>query len=124
MIHIFQIFHPHTTVMHHSRDIQVLFMGYSYPLLGLKDDQRTTKGSPVKSRRQVDTEFIWGLVDNNQLVVTKVVIDMSRETDGVTITDSGHIDTSTLKLVDECLVMIGTHTCPAGITNLTIEYYY
>lgn len=110
--------------MHHSRDIHILLMGYSYSLLGLKDAQRTTKGSPVKSRRQVDTEFIWGLVDNNQLVVTKVVLDMPRETDGVTITDSGHIDTSTLKLVDECLVMIGTHTCPAGIANLTIEYYY
>ena len=96
--------------MHHSRDIQVLLMVCSYPLLGLKYDQRTTKGTPVKSRRQVGTEFTWGLVDNNQLVVTKVVLDMSRETDGATIADNGHINNAILKLVDESLIVIGSHT--------------
>ena len=114
MIHIFQIFH--TT--HH---LHTSFTEYSYPPHGvlipsswskgsLKDDQRTTKRTPVKSRRQVDTEFIWGLVDNNQLVVTKVILDLFCKTDGATVADSGHIDTTILELVDESLIVIGSHT--------------
>ena len=39
--------------------------------------------------------------------------------DGHVVKDSRGINTSSLELVDECQVMIGTHTSPAGTTDLT-----
>ena len=46
------------------------------------------------------------------------------EVGGVAIMDARDIDASSLELVDKCLVVIGTHTGPAGITDLMIEYCY
>ena len=44
------------------------------------------------------------------------------ERGGFTITNGCNIDAATLELVDECLVVVGTHTSPAGIADLMIEY--
>ena len=46
------------------------------------------------------------------------------EGDGVAIGNSGSIDTSTLELVDECLIMIGTHGGPAPVLDLGVENGY
>jgi hypothetical protein len=46
------------------------------------------------------------------------------EADCLTLIDGRGINTSTLELVEECLVVISSHTCPAGIADLMIEYCY
>ena len=51
-----------------------------------------------------------GLVDDYQLIATKVIIDWLGEVDSASIADSGHIDTTILELVDESLIVIGSHT--------------
>ena len=53
-----------------------------------------------------------------------IVLDRKGEVDGLSIIDGRDIDTSTQELVDECLVVIGTHTSPTGIADLMIEYCY
>ena len=43
---------------------------------------------------------------------------------GVAIGNSGSINASTLELVDECLIMIGTHGGPAAVLDLGVENGY
>ena len=65
-----------------------------------------------------------GSADDGQTAVGYIVLDEMSETDDLTIIDSCDINAATLELVDECLVVIGTHSGPAGIADLTIEYCY
>ena len=60
-------------------------------------------------------------VDGGQLVVGNIVPNGTDEVDGLAIIDGRDINAATQELVDECLVVIGTHICPAGVVNLTIE---
>ena len=46
------------------------------------------------------------------------------EGDGVAIGNSGSIDTSMLELVNECLVVVGTHGRPAAVLDLGVENGY
>ena len=69
-------------------------------------------------------EFVFESIDDCQFVIWQVISDRLAKGDDLAIVNGSDIDAATLKFVDECLVVIGTHTCPAGITNLTIEYYY
>ena len=59
-----------------------------------------------------------------QPIFGNIVLDRKGEVDGLSIIDGRDIDTSTQELVDERLVVIGTHTSPTGIADLTIEYCY
>lgn len=62
--------------------------------------------------------------NGGQPIVSNIEPDEMSEDDSLTIIDGRDINASSLELVDECLVVIGTHTSPAGITNLMIEYCY
>jgi hypothetical protein len=62
--------------------------------------------------------------DGYKLVFGYVVPDRMDERDGSAIIYGSGIDATTQELVDECLIVIGTHTSPAGITYLMIEYCY
>jgi hypothetical protein len=44
--------------------------------------------------------------------------------DGLAIVNKCSIDAATLELVDECLVVVGSHRRPAGIGHLLIENGY
>ena len=50
--------------------------------------------------------------------------DMMGKAYSVSIINGRDIDTTTLKLVNKSLVVIGSHTCKATITNLTVEDVY
>ena len=43
------------------------------------------------------------------------------ERDGSAITNGRSIDAAPLKLVEECLVVIGSHTGPASVLHLGVE---
>ena len=62
--------------------------------------------------------------DGGQPVVGQVIPDRLGKADGLTVIDGRNINASMLELVDERLIMIGTHSSPAGIADLTIEYCY
>ena len=62
--------------------------------------------------------------DSGKPVARYIVPDGMGKTDGLTVIDGRNINAATLKLVDKCLVMIGTHTSPAGIADLMIENGY
>ena len=64
------------------------------------------------------------LADEGQLVLLQVVNDGMGEGDGVAIGNSGSIDASTLELVDECLVVKGSHGRPAAVLDLGVENGY
>ena len=76
-----------------------------------------------KSRQQRRRMLIRS-VDGDQFIVRQVVSDRMSKGDYLAIIDCSGIDTSSLELVDECLVVVGTHTCPTAITNLTVEDVY
>ena len=63
-------------------------------------------------------------VDDYQFVVWQIIPDGMSEADGLTVIDRRNVYAASLELVDESLVVIGTHTSPAGIVDLTIEYFY
>jgi hypothetical protein len=46
------------------------------------------------------------------------------EGDDLAIVNGRDINTATLELVDECLVVIGSHTGPASVLNLGVENGY
>ena len=60
--------------------------------------------------------------DGYKLVFGYVVPDRMDERDGSAIIYGSSIDAATLELIKECLVVIGTHTSPAAIADLMIEY--
>lgn len=62
--------------------------------------------------------------NGGQPVGNNIVPDGMGEGDRLAVTDGYDINAATLKLVEECLVVIGTHTCPAGITDLMIKFAY
>ena len=62
--------------------------------------------------------------DSGKPVARYIVPDGMGKTDGLTVIDGRNINTSSLELVDECLVVIGSHTSPAGIADLMIENCY
>jgi hypothetical protein len=59
---------------------------------------------------------------SGQSVADYIIFDRVGETDGFTIEYDRSIYAASLELVDECLVVIGTHTSPAVTANLMIEY--
>jgi hypothetical protein len=63
-------------------------------------------------------------VDGYKPIVRHVVPYRMGERNAPTIIYGRSIDAATLELVNECLVVIGSHTCPAGITDLMIENCY
>ena len=62
--------------------------------------------------------------DGGQTFVGNNVPNGMGKADALTIIDGGNIYAATQELVDERLVVIGTHTSPAGIADLMIEYCY
>ena len=62
--------------------------------------------------------------DSGKPVARYIVPDGMGKTDGLTVIDGRNINAATLKLVDEGLVVIGTHTSPASIADLMIENCY
>ena len=52
------------------------------------------------------------------------VSDVVSEGDGVAISNSRSINTSVLELVDECLIVIGSHRGPAAVLDLGVENGY
>ena len=60
----------------------------------------------------------------HQLIYQLVVLDRMSKQYGPSVCNGCGINTATLELVDECLVVVGSHTSPAGITDLMIEYCY
>ena len=65
-----------------------------------------------------------GSVDDCQFVVWQVEPDRMSKRYGIFACYGGGVDASMLELVDECLVVVGSHPSPAGITDLTIENVY
>ena len=56
------------------------------------------------------------------MVVGNIVPNRTGEGNGLAVIDGRDVNASTLELVDESLVVIGTHTSPAGTADLKIEY--
>ena len=46
------------------------------------------------------------------------------ETDSAAMMNRSGTDATPLELVNESLIVIGSHTCPASVTNLTVEDVY
>ena len=53
-----------------------------------------------------------------------VVPDRMSEENGFSIGNGSRINTATLELVDECLVVIGSHTGPTSVLHLGVENCY
>ena len=69
--------------------------------------------------------YIRGISANGgQPIVGNIVPDVTSERYGFAIIDGRGFNASSLELVNECMVVIGTHTSPARVTDLTIEYCY
>ena len=62
-----------------------------------------------------------GLAVGCKPVIGHVVPDRMGKRDAPAITNGNSIDATTLKLVKECLVVIGSHRGPASVINLGVE---
>ena len=62
--------------------------------------------------------------DGGQSIIGNIALDGSSEADGFAITNGCNVNAAVLELVDECLIMIGTHTGPASVLHLGIEDVY
>lgn len=65
-----------------------------------------------------------GSVDDYQFVVRQVVPDRMGKRYGLSACNGYCIDAATLELVDECLVVIGTHRGPVLALHLGVENGY
>lgn len=61
------------------------------------------------------------LLKHYQLVANDIVFNQVRKTNMIAIIDGFSIDTATMELVNESLVVVGSHTRPASVLNLSIE---
>jgi hypothetical protein len=68
--------------------------------------------------------MLLGSVYENQLVVGQIIRDRVGEADNMPIIYTCGVNSTPLKLVNESLIMIGSHTRPAMITNLVVEDVY
>jgi hypothetical protein len=68
--------------------------------------------------------MLLGSVYENQLVVGQIIRDRVGEADNMPIIYTCGVNSTPLKLVNESLIMIGSHTRPATITNLAVEDVY
>ena len=80
------------------------------------------KPSPAKADAR--DYLIIVLVYENKLVVVKIIRDGVSEADNMPVIYICGVYSPPLKLTNESLVVIGTHTCPATITNLAVENVY
>ena len=62
-----------------------------------------------------------GSVDDYQFVVRQVVPDRMGKRYGLSACNGCGIDATTMELVKECLVVIGTHRGPASALHLSVE---
>lgn len=62
--------------------------------------------------------------DDDQSIAGNIVPDGMGEGGGFAVIDGRDINAATLELVDECLIVIGSHTSPAGTADLTVENGY
>ena len=60
----------------------------------------------------------------NQTVVGLWTLHWMGEGDGLAVVNGCGIDAPTLELVDECLVMVGSHRGPASVLHLGVENGY
>ena len=67
------------------------------------------------------SNFLLVLVYENKLVVVKIIRDGVSEADNMPVIYICGVYSPPLKLTNESLVVIGSHTCPATITNLAVE---
>jgi len=65
-----------------------------------------------------------GSVDDCQFVVWQVEPDRMSKRYGISACYGGGVDASTLELVDECLVVIGSHAGPPSVLYQGIENGY
>ena len=65
-----------------------------------------------------------GSVDDYQFIIWQVEPDRMSKRYGIPACNGCGIDATTMEFVDECLVVIGTHTCPTSILDLTVENGY
>lgn len=63
-------------------------------------------------------------VGDFQFVVWLVVTDGMGKREGLAVVDGRDVDAAMLELVDECLVVVGSHRGPASIAYLMIENCY
>ena len=63
-------------------------------------------------------------VDDYQFVVWQIVPDRMGKRYGPSAFDGFGIDTTTLELIKECLIVIGSHTGPASALHLGVENGY
>ena len=62
--------------------------------------------------------------DGCQTVVCDIVLGGMSKTDGLAVIDGTDINAATQEFIYKYQVVIGTHTSPAGIAYLMIEYCY
>ena len=65
-----------------------------------------------------------GSVDSYQFVAWLVVPDRMGKRYGLSDRNGCGIDAATLELVDECLVVVGSHRGPASVLHLGVENGY
>ena len=65
-----------------------------------------------------------GSVDDYQFVVRQVVPDRMDKRYGLSACNGCGIDATTVELVKECLVVIGSHRGPASVLHLGVENGY
>ena len=66
-------------------------------------------------------EFVFESIDDCQFVIWQVISDRLAKGDDLAIVNGSDIDAATLKFVDECLVVIGSHRGPATALHLGVE---
>ena len=70
--------------------------------------------------------FVWGECSavGYKSIAGHVVPDRMDERDGSAITNGRSIDAMAAELVDECLIVVGTHRGPASALHLYVENCY
>jgi hypothetical protein len=68
--------------------------------------------------------ILLGLVYENKFIVGQIIRDRVGEADYMPVIYTCGVNVTPLKLVNESLIMIGSHTRPATITNLAVEDVY
>jgi hypothetical protein len=85
--------------------------------------ERVTQ-SPSRQEQTTGGGFIRGellALSNQQLLLCLIIDNLTGEVRGVPFVDSRYVYSTTHKLLDEQLVVHGTHRCPSVITNGLIK---
>lgn len=88
--------------------------------------RKRSNNTPAFARADCKAGFFYYinkvLSDSDKLIILKIVTDGVGESGASAIMYRRGVDASALELVDEGLIVIGSHTAPGTKTNLMIKH--